>query len=661
MKKISLILGTSNSQPVGSRNEDLEYVYQNAYKPYLQVLYHAPAVPLTLHYSGTLLDWLDRHHSEFTDVLSEMVGRKQVELLGGGFHTPVFSLIPRVDRIGQVEGLTTHIRKRFGKRPRGAWITEHVWEPSLAYTLKNSGMEYIFLDDYHFHTAGFEGSDFYRPCLTEDQGKTIVVFPVCRSLRNLYLNRPPGELIEHLRSLADDGERRVVSLMVEGERLLDIADESTELHREGWLTDFVELLVENSEWIDMIHPSRYLREEVPRTRGYFPPTAYYRMRSWNNGAADPGTAEGFEYFRQFLTRYVESNMMYAKMQYTHVLVNQIRGDKYRKQAAREELWRGQCHVAYWHGKSAGIYNSRLRKRVYSCLIEAEKVTRERGIFIPSILTVDFDMDGLSEYLFQGQDLNAYVHLVGGRLFELDYLPKAWNYLDTFARYREEYHPEGDEESRGYDTYPRDAFMDHFLAGNETLERYASGQFTDVGGFLNTVYTVEECRRDQHELILSAEGLIRLEDGVETPMTLRKRYKFRRSAMTVYYTITNSGHRPVATTFAPEINVSPLSDIVSDLQVYVRPGRGKRVEVGPDPTELEGATEVLLEDSITNLAVTLSFQSKCDMWSAPIRTQSLAHGEMVTTYQGSSFLPRWYVELEPGDQWENRIVIRLEKL
>ena len=206
-----------------------------------------------------------------------------------------------------------------------------------------------------------------------------------------------------------------------------------------------------------------------------------------------------------------------------------------------------------------------------------------------------------------------------------------------------------------------SFLDHFIGADETLDGFAVGSFTDVGGFLDRTYTVEECRRDQHELILTATGPIRGDNDSESTVEITKKYKFRRSALTVYYTIVNTGEEKLETTFAPEINLSPLSDDVADLQIYVRPGRGKRVEVGPDPAEIEGATEVLLEDSVTNLGITLSFQSKCNVWSAPIRTLSQAYSELVTTYQGSSFLPRWALALEPSETWENRIVTRLEKL
>ncbi len=63
------------------------------------------------------------------------------------------------------------------------------------------------------------------------------------------------------------------------------------------------------------------------------------------------------HFRQFLTRYPEAGLMYAKMMYTHVLVNQVRGDRYKKRAAQNELWKGQCHHAYWHGARGGVYSN----------------------------------------------------------------------------------------------------------------------------------------------------------------------------------------------------------------------------------------------------------------------------------------------------------------
>ncbi|MFW6364249.1 MAG: 4-alpha-glucanotransferase, partial [Spirochaeta sp.] len=155
--KNKLIFGTYNSLPVGTPESVLEEYYQSSYKPFLQHLYTHPQVQAAVYYCGTLLDWLSSHHSEFLDVLSEMVGRRQIEVIGGGFYEPILSMIPRQDRVGQIELMTTMLRKQFGRRPRGCWIPEMVWEPGLTSSLCSSGMEYTFLEESQFMRAGLRG------------------------------------------------------------------------------------------------------------------------------------------------------------------------------------------------------------------------------------------------------------------------------------------------------------------------------------------------------------------------------------------------------------------------------------------------------------------------------------------------------------------------
>ncbi|MDR2418531.1 MAG: hypothetical protein LBD79_05710 [Treponema sp.] len=64
-------------------------------------------------------------------------------------------------------------------------------------------------------------------------------------------------------------------------------------------------------------------------------------------------------------------------------------------------------------------------------ISAKKITRENG-FTPSLISLDFDLDGEREALFQGEYLNCYIQITGVSVFELDYLPRHWNYFDTFS-------------------------------------------------------------------------------------------------------------------------------------------------------------------------------------------------------------------------------------
>lgn len=657
MKNVRLIFGSTNSQPVGITDEEFEQVYQRSYKPYLRALYNAPDVPLTLHFSGHLLQWLERHHSEYTDVLSEMVGRKQCELLGGGFYDPVLTLIPRLDRLGQIESLTTYIRKRFGKRPRGAWITEHVWEPSLASTLKSSGIEYAFLDDHHFVAAGLSGSELMRPCITEDQGKTIVVFPVCHELRTLSRSGSPQDLVDYLRKCRTDDDSQVLTLMDRGESYRDGSNTRGPAAHNEWLSRFVELLQDNREWIDVVLPAAIAKESRVRSRAYFH-TASYKDITGGNGTTAENGERIVGHFRQFLAQYSESNRMYSKMQYTHILVNQIRGDKYRKLAAREELWRGQCHNAYWNSHDGGIFRNRLRKQVYHSLIEAEKKTRERGIFIPSIVKIDFDMDGLDEYLYQGQDLNAYVHQCGGVLFELDHLQTSWNYLDTLARRMPRQGTQAAPEA-GYDRYQRQSFLDHFVAPDLTLDQFSSGEFEQLGTFVTQQYEPVRVKRDSHVIAFETEGTVTV-DGRDHTLHLRKQYKFKRGIVEVSYILDLVAGQSLSICFAPELSFAFLSNDEKTLQLISTLGY-KSTEVTNSANTIDETTELRMEDQHNKTALSVQLDQECSVWTMPIQTVHASGGERHNEYQSTSVVPRFQLTLEERQSFATTVRIKFERL
>ena len=189
-----------------------------------------------------------------------------------------------------------------------------------------------------------------------------------------------------------------------------------------------------------------------------------------------------------------------------------RGDKYKKKAAQNELWKGQCHHAYWHGCTDGIYENALRKAVYKSLIEAEKITRATEIFAPSILSVDYDMDSCLEYLYQGSELNAYIHSRGGALFELDFLPASWNYLDTMVN-REEGNTAGELLYATWSqetptAYQRKAFIDHFFDEGCTIEDFDAGRHAETGDFHTGSYTLVELNRALPELLMRRHGTVR---------------------------------------------------------------------------------------------------------------------------------------------------------
>jgi predicted glycosyl hydrolase (DUF1957 family) len=87
-----------------------------------------------------------------------MTARGQIEWFGSGDCEPVLSAIPQRDRLAQLATLSAKIERLFGQWPRGAWLTERVWEPSVVTALRDTGIEYVAVDDYHFLCTGMEAA-----------------------------------------------------------------------------------------------------------------------------------------------------------------------------------------------------------------------------------------------------------------------------------------------------------------------------------------------------------------------------------------------------------------------------------------------------------------------------------------------------------------------
>jgi alpha-amylase len=205
MGRTRFIIGTHNHLPLGRNGEAAERLYQESLKPFLAVLYRYPGFPVTLHYSGILMEWLEDSHPEFLTLLGEMVARGQVEILGGGYYDPILPLIPTNDKLGQLEKMTTWLRVRFETRPRGCWIVEKVWEQSLASVLSASGMDYTFVDDGQFALAGVNEDEMFMPFITEDQGKIISLLPVSERMAELAAKADPAQAITFLRAVPGGG------------------------------------------------------------------------------------------------------------------------------------------------------------------------------------------------------------------------------------------------------------------------------------------------------------------------------------------------------------------------------------------------------------------------------------------------------------------------
>jgi 4-alpha-glucanotransferase len=673
VRKLRLVIGTHNHLPIGQPDFQTENMYQRSLKPLLSVLYAFADLPVVLHYSGLLLEWLEEEHPEFLMLLAEMVKRRQVEILGGGYYDPILSLIPTNDKLGQLEKMTTHLRVRFETRPRGCWLAEKVWEPGLASVLRASGMDYTFLDDEQFRAAGMEGRDLLRPFIAEDQGKIITLFPVCTPLGDLLTAGKPAEAMAYLKEAAGAGDDAMAVLLLDGSRDLGQQGAARSSLAGGWFDTFLRLVSENTSWLDVGTTTRFLRDGAPTEKLYVPCSCSRRMASWllpprrrralldpEKPSADAAPAGGISagLFRQFLSRYPEGELMYSKMMYAHVLVNQVRGDKYKKKSAQNELWKGQCNPAYWFGGSGGIYSNALRKAVYKALIESEKLTRATEIFAPSIIGVDFDLDNITEYLYQGSELNAYVHPRGGLLFELDFLPVSWNYLDTMAR-RDESGASRRREGVPTDRHQRKGFMDHFFPAECGVESFDNGRFEEAGDFLDRPYEVVDLNRTLPEITLRRAGSV-LAAGLTHTVEIEKRYVFRPRSIDVYYRLANRGGSDFSARFGVEMNLSLASRTSESGRIFLL-DEDRKTEIGSERRETEGVRGLLVRDVPNNVSITFSSARESVCWSLPVETVT-PHPEegQESTFQSYCFVPQWNVSLAPGEIWENQLSMGFER-
>ncbi len=653
---IKIILGSHNHIPYGAWDDDFENAYNLKLKPFITTLYKFPHIPVVLHYSGVLLYWIERYHPEFFMIIEDMISRKQVEFLGGGFYEPLMPLVPLSDKIGQIEMLTTYLRKQFGKRPQGCWLPGLSWDQSLVSALSTAGMGFTFLDDDQFQLAGIERADY--PCITEDMGKIITVFPILSRYNAAFAGNKAGDVLDTIISGGSGNNERIISIFPEqfyqGENNTAAAEVS--------MHEFFEELSRRSDSITFTSPGRLLKNLSYLEKTYFPSSSERRFMFWamdrksRKKFQDPETGKsksGVFYpgglARQFLVQYPEANGIYSKMMYTSMLIGQLRGDKSRKLTAREELWKSQGYDAICHIGDGGIYRSSIRKAVYRSLLEAEKITREKGDFIPSLAVFDFDLDGEPEYLFQDKQINCYVKSPGAGIFELDYLPKAWNYLDTFSRRRESYlNDEGIE-----DGYRRSAFLDRLVPQNITFQDARNADFGQSRFCAAEPYNPLEMDR------LHQEARFKLDTNQNVPygnIEIEKYYHLKKDSINISYIITNQGEAETSFQFIPEIDLSFPGETEKFQRIFTL-GDNEKAPVSLDQGNLHDVLGLELQDIKNEVVINLTSDSPSAMWIFPIRTRCRINGEITDQYQSTCIMPVKQVSLKPGESYKTLFKLR----
>ena len=632
---VNFIFGIHNHQPLGNFGWVMESAYEHSYRPFMETLEDYPNMKVAVHYSGPLLEWINKNRPEHLDLLRSLVKKGQLEIVVAGFYEPVLAAIPKEDRIEQIK-LLKDFARGLGYEARGVWLTERVWQPELVKSLRESGIEYVIVDDYHFMSAGLSKEELFWPYYTEDGGEVIAVFPIDEKLRYLIPFRPVEKTVEYLHSLDDGDESKVAVFHDDGEKFGVWPGTYEWVYGKGWLKEFFDR-VSSDERISLLLYSEYLERFKPKGLVYLPIASYFEMSEWSLPAKqaklfvefveklkEQGQFERYRVFvrggiwKNFFFKYPESNYMHKRM----LMVSKLVRDN---PEARRFLLRAQCNDAYWHGIFGGVYLPHLRRTIWENLIRANSFV-STGSFVR-----DVDFDGRDEVFIENSGFYAvFKPAYGGALFELSSKKKAVNYNDVLARRWEHYHEvpeaatpgeEGDEgvasihelgkkipdeirRELAYDDYLRAILQDHFIDVKTSLDEYRLAKYRELGDFITGAY--------DYSLF---EGGITLErNGIAAgkPARVEKSFRLTEDGFLVDYTVRSDAE----VLFGVELNLAVHS-------------------VMEEPAEFE-TERFEVNDPYGIGRVAIELDGKAKVWKYPIKTLSQSEAGWDFIQQGVSY-------------------------
>ena len=692
MKSVQFIFGVHNHQPIGNFDHVFEYSLKHCYEPFVDTLEHHPSLAIVIHFSGCLLEWLEEHQPFFLDRIKRLVERGNIELLAAGFYEPVLAVIPDLDKVGQIEKMKLYLANNFNYDAHGLWLTERVWEPHLAKTIREAEIDYLTVDDHHFLAAGKAPEELTGYYNTDDQGYVVSVFPINQSLRYAMPFEEPEVVIDFLLEKATEEGDQVIVMVDDGEKFGVWPGTYERCYgKSAWLERMFTLLEEHSPVIKTTTFSAYHSQYPPRGRVYLPSTSYFEMGEWTLPARSGerfadftrslkvnGEWEQIRSFirggiwRNFQSIYEESNWMQKRMisisRRLHSIENGSAKSDKTLASIQDDLWRAQCNCAYWHGIFGGLYLPHLRHAIYTHLLKAEQALDR--IAEPGTFAADLDGDGATEYSLQSETIKVIVSELGGCIREFDILPKNFNLVNTMSRYRESYHREvkkaeiasamrgsihsitvskepGLEAYLHFDQVPRWMLIDHFLPPGVQLKQVRR-EFPEQGNLMFRRFE----RTATNPLTLTGRGNV---NG--NPVRVQKKLYLASEELRIDLQINNEGDRGFQSVYGCELNFSLLGGHTPDRYYRIDskvPARKYLGSVGHS----KGVRKVSLIDDWDGFEVVISFPHPTDVWRFPVETVSKSEAGFEKIYQSSVVMPHWLLTLQPHEVYRFTFTIQV---
>ena len=711
MKIINLILGNHNHQPVGNFDFVFESAYQKAYKPFLDVLEKYKDIKFNFHYTGSLLLWIEKNHPEHIEKLKNLAKEKRIEIQSGGFYEPIMPSIPDKDKDIQIQKLNNYIKDKFDFIPKGAWIAERVWEPTLVKNLAKNDIKYIMLDDSQFLTTGIDTKNIFGYFITDNENYKLNIFPISQELRYLIPFREVEKSIEYLKSIATEEGDRVVVLHDDGEKYGDWPGTQKWVYEDKWLENFFEALSKEKDIIKTTTYSEYIKKYPPVSKIYIPNGSYEEMLTWvlpakvqdefhlkleelkksnENEIITRFMRGGF--WRNYFSKYSESNRMNKRMIYASNIFDRFKfkrnKDKIKedKEIALDYLLQGQCNCPYWHGTFGGLYLNNLRHATYSNLIKSTSIS-EKNIYGENYFikkNIDFDMDGRDEVIISSEKETLIFHSLSGSLIEWDLKKEnPINLIDTLKRREEAYHisamrnTNNDNQNEGhvsiheiakkvdekiakylvFDKNEKVFGVDHFLNKMPSAEEFQLLQYEENADFFESFYKIIEDKIDKDfaKVIFKRKGKI---NGKE--INLIKKYIVNsKGGFLLEATFENKSGEEIEFIYALENNITLLAGGEKD-RYYT--GEDKRISENlSDGGKFDGKIFGMIDGAYIKIKILIECEEETNYLYMPNYTISDAVDKLEMNYQNSTIVCLKKIDLKPNEKKSYKLKINVQNI
>lgn len=647
---VSLLLGVHAHQPAGNFPEVLEQAHARCYRPFLQTLHRYPDFKFAVHFSGWLLQYLHDHHAQDIALLRAMVERGQAELFGGGDMEPVLAAIPARDRVGQLRALSQRLQRLLGRQPRGAWLTERVWDSTVVPALAEAGIDYVTVDDYHFLCAGKTPQALHGYYSTEEDDRRVDLFPISEALRYRLPFAPAPEAVAYIERMGETDPHCAAVYFDDIEKFGIWPETYQWVYEQGWLQAFIEGVLGSQQIV-----TRHFREhrEAMPTRGviYLPTTSYVEMNEWTLPAERAHayaelvelarTHQRYEQhkaflrggiWKNFLSRYDEANWMHKRMLALSARLERLPAER-RTPAMRELLYRAQANDAYWHGLFGGLYLPHLRRAVFAALVELEALLDGAGAQ-PTETACDLDLDGVPELFMRNDNVQAVVRCdADAAIVELDAYRLRHNFGDTLRRRDEHYYRRmhlGEQAHARHEgiasAHDRVSFKHHIVPADLQPDERPRASFLDRiglnGQWHSPVYRAQHLTQGEARFTAQLHG-----------MHLAKRYQVRDERVLVHYEFRIDSDAQLES----QLNLAmPSCDGVLGRYVF----EGRVLGGFGQPLVLPAVSALRLEDGVLGGTLELLATAPMQLTGAPHHTVSQSEEGFEKIMQALTLTMRW---------------------